>query len=571
MFRRQIIPVVLLLSVLAIFNGCSKKSPAVAYIGSKEVIRLDEFNRDFLRSKSLQDAENASLEEKKNFLNRLIDNRLLIIGAQEAGMDQDSVVKSRVDGFIKGKMIQKLYDIEVADKVIKERDIRDLYARLSKEATVRMIFVKRPSDNSVEKIEEAKDKINKALQRVRNGEDFAQVAREMSDDPSSRERGGLIKSMTWVRKDDPIRKAVFSLQEGQISNVLDERQGYFIFKLEKLKRIKQEPYKNARKQLRQRLISANRSKLSSVAKKYLRDAKAFYMTAWIDSSLRKFSEAVAPYAKSNRAAMVDSMERLPKDIKNMILVKCVDQDFTVQDFINRVKITPLRKELVISRPEGIQLAIDGWLTQDALVYQAKKKKLHKDPEILKSAEQQKRSEMSKRFLGEVIYKDLSVSDKEIMDFYNKHKEDKYFTPEKAKVQEIMLTDKDLADKIAKRAKRGENFTRLVKKYSERKRYKEKNGIIDYFPKGSWGAIGAEAFKLKKGEISGPIKLGNRYSIIKLLDKKKREIKPLKEVYDRVRRDVQNEKRRDLKERWLSNKRSELGVKINEPVLAVAFK
>ena len=47
MFRRQIIPVVILLLVLAMFNGCSKKSPAIAYIGNKEVIRLDELTRIF--------------------------------------------------------------------------------------------------------------------------------------------------------------------------------------------------------------------------------------------------------------------------------------------------------------------------------------------------------------------------------------------------------------------------------------------------------------------------------------------------------------------------------------------
>ena len=571
MFRKLMIFAIFLVIVINLFNGCTKHSPIVAAIGNKDVIRLDEFKKEFLKSKPLKQAEKSTLDERKNLLNKLIDDRLLLIGAKEANMDQDSVVKAHVEGFKKGEMIKKLYDIVIIDKIIKEKDIRDLYARLAKEATVRMIFIKKPADNSIEKIKTAKDKAQKALDRIKNGEAFAKVAKEVSDDPSSRERGGLIQTMTWVKKDDPIRKTIFSMKEGQISGIVDNKQGLFIFKVEKFKTIKQEPYKNARKQMRKRLSSMNRAALSSEAKKFLKNAKAEYIVSWQDSSLKKFAGKISPFAQASRTDLVDSLKKLPADIKNMTLVKCKNSNFTVNDFITRVRITPERRQLALYRKEGVQLAIDGWLTEDALIHQAKQKGVDKNHQIVFNADIQLKNEMVKRFVNNDIETNVVAGEKEMHDFYEANKEKKYSLPEQVKVQEIMVRDKALAYKIAKRAKKGESFSRLAKKYTERTRYKKKNGVIGYIPKGAWGVIGDKAFHMKPGQISDPISLGKRFSIIKLLDRKAKEIQPFNKVEDRVKRDVIKDIKNRRKQEWLANKRNELKVKIYDAVLAQAFE
>jgi len=571
MFRRLMFFALTIVLSVNLFNGCTHRSPVVASLGNKDVVRLKEFEDDFLKSKSLKQAKKSNLDERKNLLNKIIDDKLLLIGAKEAHMDQDSVLKSRVEGFKRGKMIQRLYDVAIVEKIIKESDIRDLYARLSKEATVRMIFIKKPSDNSIEKIQEARDKAQKILDRIRNGEDFATVAKEVSDDPSSRDRGGLIQTITWIKKDDPIRKAIFSMKEGQVSDVIDINKGLYILKVEKFKNIKQEPYKGARDQMRRRLISINRSTLSTLAKKYLRDAKAEYLVSWQDSSLNKFASILHPFAKISRVALVDSLENMDKEIKDILLVKCKNRDFTVSDFITRLKTTPARRELAFDRPEGLKIAIDGWLTEDALVYKAKQKGLDKDPQVVAETNLHLKNEMVKRFLEKHIENDINPSDKDMHDFYEANKENRYFLPERVKIQEIMVHDKDLAYKLAKRAKKGESFSKLARKYTERSRYKKKNGVIGYFPKGAWGVIGDQAFHMKVGQISDPITLGKRYSIIKLLDKKGKEIKPFKEVIDKVKRDVIKDIKNKRRQEWLDNKRNELKVKIYDAVLAQAFK
>jgi peptidyl-prolyl cis-trans isomerase SurA len=67
-----------------------------------------------------------------------------------------------------------------------------------------------------------------ALAEVRGGADFSVVARRMSDDPGSKERGG---DLGWRRRGDlalPFERAAFRLRPGQISDIVQTTFGYHI-------------------------------------------------------------------------------------------------------------------------------------------------------------------------------------------------------------------------------------------------------------------------------------------------------------------------------------------------------
>ena len=82
-----------------------------------------------------------------------------------------------------------------------------------------------------DKQEEAKKKAEELLERARNGEDFAKLARENSEDAGSAQYGG-----DYVfgkgRMDPEFEKAAFSLKPGEISGLVKTTYGYHIIKLE---------------------------------------------------------------------------------------------------------------------------------------------------------------------------------------------------------------------------------------------------------------------------------------------------------------------------------------------------
>ncbi len=77
---------------------------------------------------------------------------------------------------------------------------------------------------------EAMKKIEGLLKRARAGEDFAELAKEYSDDPGSKSRGG---EYVFPRGQmvPPFEQAAFSLEVGQISDVVETTYGYHIIKL----------------------------------------------------------------------------------------------------------------------------------------------------------------------------------------------------------------------------------------------------------------------------------------------------------------------------------------------------
>lgn len=69
------------------------------------------------------------------------------------------------------------------------------------------------------------------LKRVKEGEDFAELARKYSEGPNATD-GGLMEN---VKKGDlmpEIEKVVFNLKEGQTSDIIQTSLGYHIFKVE---------------------------------------------------------------------------------------------------------------------------------------------------------------------------------------------------------------------------------------------------------------------------------------------------------------------------------------------------
>ena len=72
------------------------------------------------------------------------------------------------------------------------------------------------------------------LARVKNGEDFTKLAKEFSEDPGSKDKGGLYEGVTIGQFMPEFEKAALELEPGQVSpNLVETSYGFHIIKLEK--------------------------------------------------------------------------------------------------------------------------------------------------------------------------------------------------------------------------------------------------------------------------------------------------------------------------------------------------
>jgi hypothetical protein len=78
-----------------------------------------------------------------------------------------------------------------------------------------------------------KTKAEEILTRVKAGEDFAALAKEFSDDPGSKEKGGQYENVRLGQMVKPFEDAAMSVQPGEVvPNLVETDFGYHIIKLE---------------------------------------------------------------------------------------------------------------------------------------------------------------------------------------------------------------------------------------------------------------------------------------------------------------------------------------------------
>ena len=79
-----------------------------------------------------------------------------------------------------------------------------------------------------------KTKAEEILNRAKAGEDFAKLAQEFTEDPGSKEKGGLYENVTAGQFMPEFEQAALALQPGQVApNLVETSYGYHIIKLEK--------------------------------------------------------------------------------------------------------------------------------------------------------------------------------------------------------------------------------------------------------------------------------------------------------------------------------------------------
>lgn len=95
--------------------------------------------------------------------------------------------------------------------------------------TIRHVLIKISKDAKNDEKVGAKGRLEKAIERIKKGEPFADVAREVSQDPGSAMRGGDVGTKTdgFV---EPFKKAADAIKAGEMTGVVETSYGYHVIR-----------------------------------------------------------------------------------------------------------------------------------------------------------------------------------------------------------------------------------------------------------------------------------------------------------------------------------------------------
>ncbi len=123
--------------------------------------------------------------------------------------------------------------------VISDAELESFYRQnfnrysIPEQRNARHILFKTSEQDSEDALSEKKQRAAQVLELARSGEDFAELAKQYSEGPTG-PRGGDLGSLSRGRLVKPFEDAVFSLNDGEISDIVETQFGFHIIKLEKI-------------------------------------------------------------------------------------------------------------------------------------------------------------------------------------------------------------------------------------------------------------------------------------------------------------------------------------------------
>jgi len=186
----------------------------------------------------------------------------------EALTEAELTVEQFTANLTKELMVQKLLDQQVASQVkdVTEAEALQYYNEhgdvflQDEQIRVHHILFKVSETADPAKETDVENRARRVLQRIKKGEDFENLARQFSEDPSALKGGDI----GFFSRGDMIKNfedAAFALQPGEVSDLVRTPLGFHIIRLDESKQSQQVPFEEVKAQIKLRLKQENSNKL----------------------------------------------------------------------------------------------------------------------------------------------------------------------------------------------------------------------------------------------------------------------------------------------------------------------
>jgi len=161
-----------------------------------------------------------------------------------------------------------------------------------------------------------------------------------------------------------------------------------------------------------------------------------------------------------------------------------------------------------------------------------------------------------------VFEQINPDKQTLRDFYNEFKDKLYSYEPRVRVREVLLENSTFAKEIFNRAKNGEKIENLATEYSIRNIGKKNNGLIPPVKKNQYGEMSIAAFNILDGEIGGPYKIGEHYSVIQRVEYIPKTYRDLKSVDYRLLTDYRNHYMNDKRQEQNAMLKNTYSVRVN---------
>jgi len=545
----------------------AQSGKTIAEVGNRRISEK-EFALRFKMVPSLsKDGAKNVKNRKKKMLYSIIAEKLWALAAEEAGYDNNDIMKKTFKIVERMYARDALYEREIKKKIkLNPADIIK-----GKERTVQVLSVKYL-------ISYDKKEINEFYARLKKGADFESLLNGRIEEKLQKE----FTTISFGETGKDVEDVLYSLKLGEFTPPIEEEGAFLIFKLYKI-----EP--------KQFSSDKERNNAFAKVKKIVNDritekaVKNFYKKLFAGKEVKTngfvfWSLSRGIIEALHGRQLIDGIpdgekieleskdypklaRKIGADTLGMKFVKINGRSITADEFLHNLFFegfytNNLNPNLIRAK---LNSRVKRFIEQEMLADEAFRKGYNNLPDVKMSIEIWKDYYLANLFKSE-LFNSVKLSDEEVLNEFKKSKNSRQI--KQVNIAEVLTDSLEIVNKVLSELSEGADLRDLALKFSKRKWANGKNGESGFFPVTMYGKIGEIAGGMKIGDIYGPLKTPDGYSVFELLGVKEvsAEPKDFENVKDEFVKKLKAEKIKSALIRKTVELADKYGVKINEQAL-----
>ncbi len=514
--------------------------------------KIQELKPDKAVAQKDQDLENQVLQD-------LINDKLVDQKAKKINLKTDKGFQRLLEDHINGLVMRKLYQDLVTDRAaVSEEQIKQYYEdnkeklfKQPEQIKASQILIRVDEDTTIKDQkkraqkadQEAKKRLKGLQKRIKQGEDFAELAKKFSKDPATKEQGGDLGYLAKGAQSQEFEEVAWKMEIGEISKPVKAPDGYHIIKLEDKRPEGYQP-------LDEKLTEALKARLK-------REKEQKRSVEFLDSL-----QAATDYMFNDK--ILSQAETLVVGNPWVLIINKKDT-IRFREFKKELPGYLFQRKLNTATLEDKREFLRVWSRNYILKQTARQLGYYRSPEIKEEESKFRLQEARKRVLEKKSFSNYQPTDAEMRKYYDTHPE-KYAQERPLHVQHIIFTDSLKAEQVRKKILGGADFKEMaLQYYPGEKEIREVAYDLGYI---SGQEMPPEffqaAWKLKPGEVSSPVRTLWGYHLIKLVDK--REKTTFEQATPEIRQTLTDQKNQQTLKQWEKTLRKGAKIWINQKLL-----
>ena len=546
-----------MVTLLAIGCGGDDGSTVAVVDGEKIPVGIihDFFDKGGWTFESYAD----EFEAKRAAIDSVIDYKLLVKGAYEAGLANDQEVEKLIATQKANFLFDAIYRKDVAPGAeVTENEIRDFYDKLKEERHIVHILVATQAE------------ADSVVRELNNGADFGSIARLISLDQSSAVRGGDLGWLNWgTDVISEFRDAAFRLAIGETVGPLKSEFGYHIVRLLEIREVELRPYAELQPFIKQALISRRAMESEDEFLRNMEEKAAVQVnpeaTAMLLERLNMYYPATLGNAK-RPDNFFPNLDLLKPFEQQMIIASYTGGELTVESYINKLAEVPDASRPRFDDERAMKKAVFQLELRNIVEYEAEKRNIQESEQNLTRVADLREGLMVDKFTRQVIGQQVNVTEDEISEYYNSNISE-FTVPQEYHVMEIQMATAELLAPVIEELRGGADFGALAAQHTIRAGMKAAKGDLGFVQKSRYPRLWEAGTKVPLNKISDiVINDEGTYSVIKVVDVKQPTILPIDQVVSQVQARIIDLKRSSATVDWLKQRRDKSSIEIFVDVL-----